>query len=113
MGRARWCCEGNAKRTGSLAAFSGAGMPSRRITIRRIKELLRLRYECGLSLERVARAQNLSEGRRGQVCEARCGGGHRMGRDARARRDGVCGATAALGAAARLELRRPRLRVDP
>src|SRR5437867_3289920 len=62
MGRARWCCEGNAKRTGSLAAFSGAGMPSRRITIRRIKELLRLRYECGLSLERVARAQNLSKG---------------------------------------------------
>ena len=37
-------------------------MPSRRITIRRIKELLRLRYECGLSLERVARAQNLSKG---------------------------------------------------
>src|SRR5207249_10757564 len=97
MGRARWCCEGNAKRTGSLAAFSGAGMPSRRITIRRIKELLRLRYECGLSLERVARAEPV-EGRRGIVCEARCGGGHRMGRDARARRDGVGGATAALGA---------------
>lgn len=37
-------------------------MPSRRITIRRIKELLRLRYECRLSLERVARAQNLSKG---------------------------------------------------
>ncbi len=35
-------------------------MPSRRITMRKIKEVLRLRYACGLSLEQSARAQNLS-----------------------------------------------------
>ena len=37
-------------------------MPSRRITMRKIKEVLRLRYACGLSLEQIARAQNLSKG---------------------------------------------------
>ena len=37
-------------------------MPSRRITMRKIKEVLRLRYTCGLSLEQIARAQNLSKG---------------------------------------------------
>ena len=37
-------------------------MPSRRITMRKIKELLRLRNACGLSLEQIARAQNLSKG---------------------------------------------------
>ena len=37
-------------------------MPSRRITMCKIKEVLRLRYACGLSLEQIARAQNLSKG---------------------------------------------------
>ena len=30
--------------------------------MRKIKEVLRLRYACGLSLEQIARAQNLSKG---------------------------------------------------
>ncbi len=37
-------------------------MPSRRITMRKVKEVLRLRYECHLSLEAIARALSLSKG---------------------------------------------------
>ena len=36
-------------------------MHNRRITMRKIKEVLRLAYACGLSLEQIARAQNLSK----------------------------------------------------
>ena len=41
---------------------SGPRPATRRITMRKIKEVLRLRYACGLSLEQIARAQNLSKG---------------------------------------------------
>ena len=41
---------------------SGPRPATRRITMRKIKEVLRLRYTCGLSLEQIARAQNLSKG---------------------------------------------------
>lgn len=37
-------------------------MPAERIVMRRIRELLRLKYECGLSHERIARALGLSKG---------------------------------------------------
>ncbi|WP_045366611.1 IS21 family transposase [Mycoavidus cysteinexigens] len=37
-------------------------MPSRRITMRKVKEVLRLRYECRLSLEAIARVLSLSKG---------------------------------------------------
>lgn len=37
-------------------------MLSRRITMRKVKEVLRLRYECRLSLEAIARALSLSKG---------------------------------------------------
>ena len=37
-------------------------MPTERIVMHRIKELLRLKYECGLSFERIARALKISKG---------------------------------------------------
>lgn len=37
-------------------------MPTERIAMHRIKELLRLRYECALSFERIARALKVSKG---------------------------------------------------
>ncbi|MCX8566197.1 MAG: hypothetical protein ON057_000924 [Glomeribacter sp. 1016415] len=37
-------------------------MPSRRITMCKIKEILRLRSEYGLSLEAISRALSLSKG---------------------------------------------------
>ncbi len=37
-------------------------MPSRRITMRKIKEILRLRSECYLPLEAISRALSLSKG---------------------------------------------------
>ena len=37
-------------------------MPSQRITMRKIREVLRLRFECKLSLETIARALSLSKG---------------------------------------------------
>lgn len=42
--------------------FSGSGMPTERIAMHRIKELLRLRYECALSFERIALALKVSKG---------------------------------------------------
>lgn len=37
-------------------------MPSQRITMRKIREVLRLRFECKLSLDTIARALSLSKG---------------------------------------------------
>ncbi len=37
-------------------------MPTERIAMHRIKELLRLKYECALSFERIARALKVSKG---------------------------------------------------
>ena len=37
-------------------------MPTERIAMHRIKELLRLRYECALSFERIALALKISKG---------------------------------------------------
>ena len=37
-------------------------MSSKPITMRKIKEVLRLRFECGLSLNAIARALELSKG---------------------------------------------------
>ena len=37
-------------------------MPSQRITMRKIREVLRLRFECKLSLDAIARALSLSKG---------------------------------------------------
>ena len=37
-------------------------MPSQRITMRKIREVLRLRFECKVSLDAIARALSLSKG---------------------------------------------------
>ena len=37
-------------------------MPAERIAMHKIKELLRLKYECALSHERIARALSISKG---------------------------------------------------
>ena len=37
-------------------------MPTPRVTMRNIKELLRLKFDCGLSHERIGRALGLSKG---------------------------------------------------
>jgi transposase len=42
--------------------FAGKGMPAERITMRQIKEVLRLKYACGLSHRQIARALAMSLG---------------------------------------------------
>jgi hypothetical protein len=48
---------------GSLPAFAGAGMPdTRRITMRKIKDVLRLKLDAQLSHERIAASLGISKG---------------------------------------------------
>jgi len=42
--------------------FAGNGMPAERIAMYQIKELLRLKYESGLSFEKIGRALKVSKG---------------------------------------------------
>ena len=55
-------------------------MPAERIAMQNIKELLRLKYDCALSHERIARAVDF-QGRRRQVREGRRGQRRELGRN--------------------------------